>query len=337
MHMRLAESSLAPGTTTPRTESTPRFTGTFTALVTPFDIDHRHLQTYDPDSAYTSANTVVDYGALERIVEEQIRHGIGLVVLGTTGESPTVRDAERTEMIRRVVAHVQRRVPVIVGTGTNDTQETMDQTSAAADGGADAALVVVPYYNKPTQTGLRRHYDAVADASPVPIILYDVPKRTGVGMSTETILGLSQHPNIAGVKWASGDMQQVRETAERARPTFAVLSGDDDKTVEAIGHGAQGVISVLSNLLPGEVHRMVETAMEGRMEDARALHQQLESLMRGCFLQTNPLPIKTALAVRGDIREILRLPLCAMDAQFRDQWIDALRSAGVLSSSPSPS
>jgi len=335
--MQPAESSLAPGTTTSRTESTPRFTGTFTALVTPFDIDHRYLQDYGPDRVYTSANTVVDYGALERTIENQIRHGVGLVLLGTTGESPTVTAAERTEMIRRVVLRVRGRVLVIVGTGTNDTQETMDQTCAAADGGADAALVVVPYYNKPTQTGLRRHYDAVADASPIPVILYDVPKRTGVAMSTETILGLSQHPNIVGVKWASGDMQQVQETADRAQPAFAVLSGDDDKTVEAIGHGARGVISVLSNLLPGEVHRMVEVAMDGRMEDARALHQQLESLMRGCFLQTNPLPVKTALAVRGDIREILRLPLCAMDAQFRDQWIATLRNAGVIPSSSSPS
>ncbi len=301
--------------------------GTYTALVTPF--------------REAKSGTEIDYPALERLIGQQVRYRCGIVLLGTTGESPTIEPEEREGITAFCRHETAGLIPLIVGTGTNSTRETVLRTKQARDQGADAALVVTPYYNKPTQTGLRKHFEAVANAvTDLSSILYDVPGRCGTGMTAETVLELSQHPNIIGLKWASGDSAQLRQIVRQARPDFSVLSGDDNRTHEAMQEGVCGIISVLSNLLPADVRELVDCHLRAQEEHrdsdrmlcrAATVHEQLLPLMQGCFLQSNPLPIKTALAVRGDIQEVFRLPLCPMDPEPRTQWINLLECKGALS------
>lgn len=302
--------------------------GTYTALVTPF-----RETINDPE---------IDWPALARLIEEQVRNKCGIVLLGTTGECPTIESDERVRLTEFCRREAGGRVPLIVGTGTYSTKESIDRTKLARDQGVDAALLVSPYYNKPSQNGLRKHFESIADeVSDFSVILYDVPGRCGAGMTAETIITLSRHSSIVGLKWASGDIAQLQQIIHRAPHTFSVVSGDDNRTHEAMQQGARGVISVLSNLLPARVRALVECHLRARegggaedqLRRAENLHAQLLPLMQGCFLQSNPLPIKTSLAVRGDIQEVFRLPLCPMDKEFRDQWISLLEREGIIPAS----
>jgi 4-hydroxy-tetrahydrodipicolinate synthase len=278
-----------------------QFRGTFTALVTPF----------------TGAGAI-DYESFDRLLHDQMAAGVqGVVVLGTTGESPTVTDAERAELIRFAIRRVKGRLLVLVGTGSNSTDRCVAESRHAADLGADALLVVNPYYNKPTQAGLLAHFRAVADAVSVPLILYNIAGRTGVNLATETLLKLAEHPRIIGVKEASGDISQMMDVIDRTPDDFLVLSGDDMLTFPLLALGGDGAVSVLSNLLPVEVMSIVTAAAKGDWEAARRIHFRLLPLMRACLIETNPIPIKTALALRGIVPERFRLPLCPMQPDNR--------------------
>jgi 4-hydroxy-tetrahydrodipicolinate synthase len=278
-----------------------RFRGTFTALVTPF----------------TSADAI-DYEAFDRLLHQQLAGGVqGVVLLGTTGESPTVTDTERDELIRFTVKRAKGRMAIVVGTGTNSTSQSIVHSRHATDLGADALLLVNPYYNKPTQAGLLAHFRAIADAVSVPIILYNIAGRTGVNLATETVVQLAEHPRIIGVKEASGDIPQMMNVLHRTPDDFLVLSGDDMLTFPLLALGGDGVVSVLSNLLPAEVSSMVTAAANGDWEKARRLHFRLLPMLHACLIETNPIPIKTALALRGVVREQFRLPLCPMQSQNR--------------------
>lgn len=281
---------------------TRMFTGAFTALITPF------------------RDGQIDEPALRNLVEFQIASGIdGLVPCGTTGESVTLSEAEHDRVIEIVIQQTAGRVPVIAGVGSNSTAMSITRARHASAAGADGLLVVVPYYNKPTQNGMTAHFQAVAEATSTPIILYNVPGRTGVNMTPQTILSLAHHPNIAGVKEASGSLDAVTEIVASAPAGFSVLSGDDSLTVPVIAVGGHGVISVASNIVPGPVSDMVAAALEGRFTDARSAHLELFDLFRSMFLENNPTAVKTAAGMFGLCSEELRLPLVPLtDANRRD-------------------
>lgn len=293
--------------------ATPFFTGAFTAMVTPFRGDE------------------VDYTSLRTMTAFQIEQGIsGLVPCGTTGESVTLTDHEHHRVIATVIEAAAGRVPVIAGTGTNDTRRTIANTQHARDAGATAALVVVPYYNKPTQEGMFRHFIAVADAVDLPIVLYNVPGRTGVNMTAETTLRLADHPNIVAVKEASGNLDQISEIVIGAPEGFAVLSGDDSLTLPVISVGGYGVISVTSNVAPRAVSELVELSLRGDTLAARIRHQQLISLNRAMFLDNNPTAVKTAAGMLGLCSSELRLPQVEMSAGNRRILAETLTGFGLL-------
>lgn len=271
------------------------FRGTGTALVTPFISDK------------------VDYEKFESFINFQIDSGVdSLIVLGTTGEAPSITSEERDEMISFAVRVVRGRVPVIVGTGSNSTSHTIELCQKAEKLGADGLLVVAPYYNKPVQEGLYRHFKAVAESVKTPIILYNVPGRTGCNISPDTVLRLAEIGNIAGVKEASGDMSQVDDIIRRVktiRPDFKVYSGNDDQAFHLICSGGDGVISVLSNVAPSQMVSMVNAAIDGDMAGARKEHMKLFPLMKGLFVETNPIPVKYAVSRIGYSSQEIRLPL----------------------------
>jgi len=213
-----------------------------------------------------------------------------------------------------------------VGTGTNDTRHSLHLTRMAAGQGASAVLAVNPYYNKPPQRGMQAHFEAIADATDAPVILYDIPCRSSVALETDTIRRLADHPNIIGIKWASGNIEQVRQLAADDRDDFSIVSGDDNRTFEAMQTGAAGVISVLSNLFPDDVDAMVRHLQRGETQQAEAIHRRLLPFMQGCFMETNPIPVKAALAFRGRIQNVLRLPLVPMRDDLRTQWEQLLRT-----------
>jgi 4-hydroxy-tetrahydrodipicolinate synthase len=290
-----------------QTITAPNFSGTFTALITPF----RHDE--------------IDEPALRSLVDMQIANGIsGLVPCGTTGEAATMTDSERDRVISIVIDQANGRVPVIAGTGGNDTRRTVEATQRANELGADAALVVVPYYNKPTAAGLIAHYTAVAEATDLPIILYNVPGRTGINMSAETTLRLAEIPTVAGIKEASGSLDQVSEILGNAPDGFALLSGDDSLTVPMMSLGATGVISVASNIVPAEISRLTNACRLGDFGTAAALHHELFQLMNAMFIENNPTAVKTAAAIMGLCTEELRLPLTAMSATNRERVANAI-------------
>ena len=296
-----------------QTITAPTFHGTFTALITPFRDD------------------AIDEAALRNLVEFQIAGGVnGLVPCGTTGETATMTDEERDEVIRIVVEQTNGRVPVIAGTGGNDTRRTIAATRRANEIGADAALVVVPYYNKPTAAGLIAHYTAVAESTDLPIILYNVPGRTGINMTAETTLEIAQLPTVAGIKEASGSLDQVSEIIAGAPEDFAVLSGDDSLTVPMMSIGATGVISVASNIVPSELSRMTSACRLGDFGAAAALHYELLPLMRAMFIENNPTAVKTAAAMLGLCSEELRLPLTALSPENRARVAEAVASSAML-------
>lgn len=275
------------------------FKGVYTALITPF----------------TEHNTV-DYAALERLVDFQIESGIdGLVPCGTTGESPTLSHEEHDRVIAQTIKFAQGKVPVIAGTGSNATNEAIRLSQHAQDAGVDAVLLVNPYYNKPTQKGLYLHFKAVAESVSVPCILYNIKGRTGVNLETETLLRLADEcRNIVAVKEASGDLLQIKDVIKRRKEGFSVLSGDDNLALDVIREGGDGVISVASNLFPSQMERMVHSALEGDFESAECISRWFEPFFKACFIETNPIPIKTAMAYRGHCKEIFRLPLCSLES-----------------------
>ena len=269
--------------------------GCGTALVTPFT----------PDGA-------VDYEAYGRMVDRQVAAGVHfLVPLATTGETPTLSAGEKTAIYQVVKEHAQG-LPLMPGVGVNSLPDTLANIRLLEPLGADALLVVVPYYNKPTQQGQYEYFKAVAAETSLPVIIYNVPGRTGANMLPDTVIRLANDvPNIRGIKEASGNYDQVSENLRRAPEDFAVLSGDDDMTLAFMATGAHGVISVASNIAPKEVSQMVEAMQQGRLDEARALHHRLFPLFKACFVESNPIPAKAALARLGVIGETVRLPLAA--------------------------
>jgi len=289
--------------------------GALTALVTPFRDD------------------AVDHDALRRNVDFQIEHGIdGLVPVGTTGESPTLSHDEHDAVIATTVDQAAGRVPVIAGTGSNATSEALRLTRHAKQVGADAALMVNPYYNKPSQEGLYRHFMCVADQVDLPIVLYNIPGRTNVTMAPDTVERLSHHPNIVGIKEATGSLDIASDIAARTAPnTFTIVSGDDSLTLPLMAVGGQGVISVLSNLIPDRIKALATAALAGDFAAARQHHLDLFPLCRSMLsLATNPVPIKTAMHLAGTDTGDLRLPLCPMDPTDRDTLAELLEKHQLI-------
>jgi 4-hydroxy-tetrahydrodipicolinate synthase len=288
-----------------------RLEGTYTALITPFDERGR-----------------VDEARLLEHVERQIEAGVdGLVPVGTTGESPTLTVEEHNAVVSAVVRAAGGRVPVIAGTGANSTQEALALTRHAIDAGADATLQVTPYYNKPNQAGLIRHFTAVADLG-LPTVLYNVPGRTGREIAVSTVVELAGHPGIAALKEAGGSVDRVSAILNRCDLTG--LSGDDSLPFPMMAVGARGIISVASNVAPSQVADLTRAALGGEWERARALHHQLYPLFTELFCDTNPIPVKAALAMMGQIEEVYRLPLCEMDDALKAGLRRVLEDLGVL-------
>ncbi len=255
----------------------------------------------------------VDEEALHRLIDEQIANGTdGISPCGTTGESTTLSHEEHDRVIEVTVEAVNKRVPVIAGTGSNSTAEAVRLTKHAWKAGADAALMVCPYYNRPTQEGLYRHYRAIAEEVPIPIVIYNIPGRTGTNLQTETLARLAEIPNIVGVKEASGSLKQMSDVVRLCGPDFSVLSGDDIFTLALMAIGGAGVISVISNVAPRDMAEMVDSFTAGDLSKARMLHHKMSPLIDALFLETNPIPVKAALAMMGKITYELRLPLCRM-------------------------
>lgn len=288
--------------------------GSMVALVTPMN----------PDNS-------LDWVSLHKLVDWHLEQGThGIVAVGTTGESPTLTVEEHLEVIRRVVDQVNGRIPVIAGTGANSTLEAIEWTSAAKDIGADACLLVTPYYNKPTQEGLFLHHEHIAKAVAIPQILYNVPGRTGVDMKTDTVLRLAQVPNIIGIKEATGDIARAQDLIAQAPKEFAVISGDDATAVELILAGGKGDISVTANVVPHAIAQMCQLALAGNASEARALNEQLMPLHQAMFVESNPIPVKWAVAQMGLIQTGIRLPLTPLSAQYHPQVQSALHAAGLL-------
>nr|WP_010130977.1 4-hydroxy-tetrahydrodipicolinate synthase [Microbulbifer agarilyticus] len=277
------------------------------------------------------ADGSLDWDKLHDLVEWHIEQGTrALVAVGTTGESATLDVHEHLEVIRRVVDQVAGRIPVIAGTGANSTTEAIELTATAAKCGADACLLVTPYYNKPTQEGLYQHFKAVAKAVNIPQILYNVPGRTAVDMLPETVARLSSVSNIVGIKEATGDLERARAVIDLVPEDFAVYSGDDATAVELILMGGHGNISVTANVAPAAVAQMCEAALVGDTDTARAINQRIEQLHKTLFVESNPIPVKWALKEMGRIDSGIRLPMTELSSEYHAVVRDALRSAGVL-------
>jgi 4-hydroxy-tetrahydrodipicolinate synthase len=282
-------------------------------------------------AAGVNPTTAIDWTAYARLVEFHIENGTdAIVAVGTTGESATLNDEEHCEAIRRVVGWVQGRIPVIAGTGANSTTEAIHLTRSAKEAGADACLLVTPYYNKPTQDGLFLHHKAVAEAVDIPQILYNVPGRTACDMLPATIGRLAQVPNIIGVKEATGELARVAEIRRLTRPDFLLLSGDDATAMEFMLLGGQGVISVTANVAPRLMHELCAAAIAGDRAKAQAIDTQLAGLHRDLFVEANPIPTKWALHRLGLIEAGIRLPLTWLSAQYDEIVLNAMKHAGVL-------
>jgi len=273
----------------------------------------------------------VDEKALSELVEWHVSSGTNAIVpCGTTGESATLEYEEHYRVIEIVIKTANKRIPVIAGTGANATDETIMITKKAKKLGADAALLVAPYYNKPTQEGLYRHYKSVAEAVDIPIVLYNVPGRTAVNILPSTVARLLEMKNIVAIKEATGDMKQVSEVIRLCGDRLTVLSGDDFTTFPLLALGGKGVISVTANIAPREVSDMCRLWKEKKHEKARALHYKLEPLNYAMFIETNPIPVKTAVAMMGKIREEFRLPLCEMSEANREKLKKTIKDFGLI-------
>jgi 4-hydroxy-tetrahydrodipicolinate synthase len=289
------------------------FEGVYTALITPF------------------RNGTIDYGALERLVALQIENGIdGIVPMGTTGESPTVSFEEHKEFIKRVVDLVGGKIKVIAGTGANSTQEAIWLSKEAENAGVDAVLQVNPYYNKPTQRGLIAHFENIAKSIKIPVVLYNIPGRTGVNFLPASIRELlNRVDNIVAMKEASGDIIQMMELYELCGDRLTLLSGDDNNLLPFLSIGGKGIISVLSNLLPADVKRVVDSFNRGKIEEARTQFYRLLPLCRALFLETNPIGIKAAMEMAGFCTSELRLPLVPLSEENHAKLRAALKMYGV--------
>jgi len=271
----------------------------------------------------------IDEKALERLIEFQIKNNTdGIVPCGCTGEAATLSTEEQKQMIKLTVALVKKRIPVIAGTGSNSTKEAIELTKYAESAGADAALLITPYYNKPTPAGLLLHYEKVSSAVSIPIILYNVPSRTGISILPETVAKLSEIENIVAIKEASGSLNQTSEILSLCNIT--VLSGDDSLTLPILSVGGKGVISVVANIVPADTAEMVRDFRKGKFEEARKLHLKLFPLCQAMFLETNPIPVKTALGMMGMIEPELRLPLSPMDEGKKKELTEALKNYGLV-------
>ena len=289
------------------------FRGSITAIVTPF------------------RDGSVDEAAFKNLIEFQIANGTsGIVPCGTTGESATLSYEEHHRVIELAIESARGRIPVIAGTGSNSTAETIELTRHAEKAGAEGALLITPYYNKPSQQGLYEHYRTVAAETGLPIILYNVPGRTSVNMLPETVGKLSEIKNIVGIKEATGDLKQVSDILEYSREGFLVLSGDDFTTLPLLAIGGHGVISVTSNVAPRMVSDMIKAFEAGNLEEAKRLHYKLQPLHRAMFIETNPVPVKTALAMMGMTGEEMRLPLVAMSEANKGKLASALKELGAV-------
>jgi 4-hydroxy-tetrahydrodipicolinate synthase len=290
------------------------FQGTYTALVTPF------------------RDGKVDEAAFSALVEAQVAGGVaGIVPVGTTGESPTLDHDEHLRVIELAVQVAKGRVKVIAGTGSNATSEAVEYTSAAERLGADAALVVAPYYNKPTQEGLFRHYRAISEATRLPIMLYSIPGRCGIEIAVETCARLaSECLNIVALKEAGGKVERVTALRGVLPATFDILSGDDGLTLSFMKEGARGVVSVASNIIPREVSELTSAALAGNWGGAQASHQRYSELFTNLFIESNPTPIKQALAWQGRMSAEVRLPLCEMMPASQDKLRATLKAVGLL-------
>jgi 4-hydroxy-tetrahydrodipicolinate synthase len=290
------------------------FTGVGTALVTPFtksgDLDEKRVR---------------------ELGRRQIDGGIDfLVPCGTTGESPTLTDAERTRIVEILVDEAGGRIPVLAGAGGYNTNEVIHQAEEMRAAGASGLLSVTPYYNRPTQEGLYQHYRAIAESTPLPIIVYNVPSRTGSNVEPATLARLAAIPNIVGVKEASGNVTQMCEVCRAVPPEFVVLSGDDILTLPLMAVGGHGVISVVSNQIPAEMVRMVKAAAGNDFAAARAIHARILPLMQINFVETNPIPVKAAMAAMGLLEEVYRLPMCAPKPDSRDKVLKVLKQLELL-------
>jgi 4-hydroxy-tetrahydrodipicolinate synthase len=290
------------------------FTGTYTAIVTPF------------------RNGAVDEAALERLIKRQIKAGVdGIVPVGTTGESPTVNYDEHVQIIALSVRFAARRLKVLAGTGGNSTSEAVYLTEHAEKAGADGSLQVAPYYNKPTQEGLFQHFREVARKTKLPIVLYSIPGRCGIEIGVDTVQRLAREcKNIIGIKEAGGNPDRVSQLRAALGPRFEILSGDDALTLPFMAVGAQGVISVASNVIPRQVAQMVAAWNVGRTRAALKLHQKYYPLFKDLFIETNPVPVKAALAMLGQIEEEYRLPLVPMNARNKETLRQTMKFCGLL-------
>lgn len=289
------------------------FSGAISAIVTPF------------------ADGRIDEEAFRALIEEQITEGLsGIVPCGTTGESATLSHEEHERVIDICVDAVAGRVPVMAGAGSNSTAEAIRLTHHAKDAGADAALLITPYYNKPTQRGLYEHYAAIAASCDIPQVLYNVPGRTGVNLAAETVIALSKIPNIVGIKEASGDLVKCSHIVRDTADDFCLLSGEDPLTLPILSVGGTGTISVTANVLPGRLARMIKAWEDGETDEARRIHYELLEFNDAMFMETNPIPVKTALAMMGRMREEFKLPLCPLNDAHRERLTAVLRQYGCI-------
>jgi len=285
------------------------FSGSMVAIVTPFH------------------NGAVDEEKLRQLVKFQINKGTSAIVpCGTTGESATLTHEEHNQVVSIIVDAVEKKVPVIAGTGSNSTKEAIQLTRRAKEVGADAALLITPYYNKPTQEGLFQHYKALAETVDIPLILYNVPGRTSVNMLPQTVERLAQFENVVGIKEASGSLSQVTEILQRCKDNITVLSGDDALTLPILAVGGKGVISVAANVIPDRMAELTKLCLQGEWSKAKDLNLSLHPLFQALFYETNPIPVKTALFLMGMIRDEFRLPLCDMSewnlSKFKEMLVE---------------
>jgi 4-hydroxy-tetrahydrodipicolinate synthase len=289
------------------------FTGSLVAIVTPF------------------RKGKIDEQAFGALIEWQIANGTnGIVPCGTTGESATLSHEEHKRVVELTVEVVNRRVPVIAGTGSNSTDEAIALTRHAKQAGADGALLITPYYNKPTQEGLYRHYKAVAEAVDLPLVLYNIPGRTGVNMLPATFARLSVIKNVVGVKEGSGSVQQASDIVQMCGERLTLLAGDDALTLPMMAVGGKGVITVTANIVPTDMANLVKAFAMGKVEEARKIHFKLSPLFAALFYETNPIPVKEALGMMGKIDPELRLPLCAMATDTREKLAHVLKDMGLI-------
>lgn len=288
------------------------FTGMATAIVTPLTRDG------------------IDYDAFGKLLDWQIAEGInGVVVCGTTGESSTLTDDEHRDAITFAVKHIAGRIPVIAGTGSNDTDYALDLTRHACAAGVDGVLTVTPYYNKATQNGLIKMFSEIADVATAPVILYNVPSRTGVNIEPKTAALLAEHPNISGIKEASGNISQIAETAALCGDRLDIYSGNDDQTVPIMALGGKGCISVLSNVLPKKATQICSKFFDGDIKGSAALQLELLPLINALFSEVNPIPVKAAMAALGFCEDYLRLPLTPMEDTHRAVLLEEMRKQGL--------